>query len=76
MKYDLNTRDVINIIANRLRIPRCNIKFSGNKDRKGITFQEIIIKCGFDQLFNYALNLSKISEYNFQSYGYQKFYKI
>lgn len=72
MKYNLNTNDAIQIISKRLGISHRNIQSSGNKDKKGITFQEMSINCRFDDLFNYAVGLNEGREYDFEKYGYKE----
>lgn len=70
MKYNVNTTDATHILAKRLGIPSKNIQFGGNKDKRGVTFQEISIDCSFSVLFNYALSLSRNKNYHEARYGY------
>lgn len=70
MKYNLNTTDAVHVLAKRLGIPKANIQFGGNKDKRGVTFQEISINCAFGVLFNYALSLSRNEAYHEARFGY------
>lgn len=70
MKYNLNTVDAVHILSKRLGISPRNIQFGGNKDKRGVTFQEISLDCSFEALFNYALSASKNAQLNDPQYGY------
>ncbi|KAI4291932.1 tRNA pseudouridine13 synthase [Pancytospora philotis] len=70
MKYNLNTVDAVKVLARRLGVPDNKIQFSGNKDKRGVTFQEISIECDFAALFNYALSASRNAEYHGERYGW------
>lgn len=59
MKYNLNTTDAAWFLAKNLGVSLRHVQFSGNKDKRAITFQEISIICSFEKLFNYAISLNK-----------------
>ncbi|KAI5147963.1 tRNA pseudouridine13 synthase [Enteropsectra breve] len=70
IKYNINTTDAVRIIASRLGIPADQIQFAGNKDKRGVTFQEISIKCSFQSLYSYSLALNANSICKIEAFGY------
>ncbi|KAI5169922.1 tRNA pseudouridine13 synthase, partial [Pancytospora epiphaga] len=69
IKYNVNTMDAVHIIAKRLEVSARNIQIGGNKDKRGVTFQEISIDCSFKKLFNYAFSLSQARGFRTDEYG-------
>lgn len=75
MKWELNTQDAACILAKRLGVAAQCVQCGGNKDKRGVTFQEISINCAFEPLFNYALSLSTSEGYRDAEYGYAEAYE-
>lgn len=72
MKYDYSFNSLINLLSNRLGVSHNCIQTGGTKDKRGITLQEISVKCSFETLFNYALSLSKNENLKIRSLGYNE----
>lgn len=56
-KINQNTSDAIGILSMLLHIPYKEFSFSGNKDKKAITYQKIGCKVSFTKLFLLACHL-------------------
>lgn len=70
LKYDYSDMAVQRLLAKKLNINSSCIQTGGTKDRHGITLQEISVKCSFENLFNYAISLSKNKNIKFENLGY------
>jgi tRNA pseudouridine13 synthase len=71
LKYDYSDMAVQRLLSNRLGVSLSCIQTAGTKDKRGITLQEVSVKCNFEQLFNYAFALSKNPKLKFIEVGYQ-----
>ena len=72
LKYDYSFNSLINLLTNRLGVCNNCIQMGGTKDKRGITLQEVSVKCSFERLFNYAYTLSKNESLKIPKLGYEQ----
>lgn len=62
-KVNQNTSDAIGVLSMLLHIPYKEFSFSGNKDKKAITYQKVGCKVSFTKLFLLACHLKNDEDY-------------
>lgn len=70
LKREHSDASLQTLMAARLSASPNNVQTGGTKDKRGITLQEISVKCSFEKLFNYAVSLSKSGKFEDPSLGY------
>ncbi|EQB60779.1 trna pseudouridine synthase d [Vairimorpha apis BRL 01] len=71
-KCMLNTVNACKIIEKELNTP---VSFSGNKDKKAITFQEVSLKCKFENLINFACMNNNLSNEDIKCIKIMQYYE-
>ncbi|ORE00380.1 TRUD [Hepatospora eriocheir] len=61
IKCNLNTSDAVSILSRGIGCSFNYISFSGNKDKKAITYQDFSVKTSFKKIFSYILYLNETS---------------
>lgn len=70
VKYNCSSNYLISLLSRRLEVPPICIQPAGTKDKRGITFQEISVKCSASKLLSYAFSLQSNNLMNLSDFGY------
>ncbi len=76
VKYNISTASSIKLLAKYLGISPQYIQFSGNKDKRAVTYQEISVNCDFERLFDCAVRLKRKRDSMWKDVDFEKFSKV